>query len=72
MNISCQVDLFWTPVSLPLTFYTLAPDAYSPYCSIYLSQVAYKENLFYNQECLQSAIISFFLMTLMFDLRVIF
>ena len=44
---------------------------YSPYYSLYISQGADKENLFNNQQLLQSVIISFILMTLMCDSRVI-
>ena len=46
--------------------------AYSPYCSLYISQGADKENLFNNQELLLLEIISFILITLMCDSGVIF
>ena len=42
-------------------------QAYSPYCSLYISQGADKENLCNNQKLLQLVIISCILMTLMFD-----
>ena len=45
--------------------------AYSPYCSLYIFQGAYKENVSHNQELLELVIISFILVTLMFDLGVI-
>ena len=45
--------------------------AYSPYCSLYIFQGANKENVSHNQELLELAIISFILVTLMFDLGVI-
>ena len=45
--------------------------AYSPYCFIYISYGACKENLFENQTLLQSVIICFILLTLMFDSGVI-
>ena len=41
--------------------------AYSLYCSLYISGNADKENLFKNQELYKLVIISFILMTLMFD-----
>ena len=44
--------------------------AYSPYCSLYISLGADKENLFNNQEVLQLIIISFILLTLVCDLGV--
>ena len=37
--------------------------AYSPYCSLYISYCAGKENLFNNQEFLQLIIISFVIVT---------
>ena len=43
--------------------------AYSPYLSLDISTGSDKENLFSNQQLLQLVIISFILMTLMFDLR---
>ena len=46
-------------------------NTYSPYCSLYISLCASKENLFNNQEVLQLIIISFILMTLMCDSGVI-
>ena len=46
---------------------TLHQYAYSPYCSLYISLGANKENLSNNQELLYLVIISFILMTLMFD-----
>ena len=45
--------------------------AYSPYCSLYIFQGANKENVSHNQELLELVIISFILVTLMFDLGVI-
>ena len=42
-------------------------NAYSPYCSLYISKDDEGENLFNNQEFLQLVIISFNLMTLMFE-----
>ena len=45
--------------------------AYSPYCSLYIFQGANKENVSLNQELLELVIISFILVTLMFDLGVI-
>ena len=45
--------------------------AYSLYCSLYISWNADKENLFNNQEIYKLVIISFILMTLMFDSGVI-
>ena len=36
---------------------------YSPYCSLYISQGADKENLFHNQQFLKLKIISFTLVT---------
>ena len=45
--------------------------AYSPYCSLYIFQDANKENVSHNQELLELVIISFILVTLMFDLGVI-
>ena len=54
---------------MSLTLYI--PHAYSPYCVLYISLCAGKENLFNNQEVLQLIIISFILMTLMCDSGVI-
>ena len=54
-----------------LPFSPLYQNAYSPYCSLYISECAGKENLFNNQEVLQLIIISFTLMTLMCDSGVI-
>ena len=58
-----------------LALYTLSLDVYSQYCSIYISlYISYganKENLFNNQELLWLVIISFILLTLMRDSRVI-
>ena len=54
-----------------LPFSPLYQNAYSPYCSLYISLCASKENLFNNQEVLQLIIISFILVTLMFDSGVI-
>ena len=48
-------------------FNPLHRDAYSPYFFLYISWGANKENLFENQELLWLVIISFILMTLMFD-----
>ena len=45
--------------------------AYSLFCSLYISWNADKENLFNNQELYKLVIISFILMTLMFDSGVI-
>ena len=45
--------------------------AYSPYCSQYIFQGANKENVSHNQKLLELVIISFILVTLMFDLGVI-
>ena len=45
--------------------------AYSPYCSLYIFQGANKENVSHNQELLELVIISFILVTVMFDLGVI-
>ena len=45
--------------------------SYSPYCSLYIFQGANKENVSHNQELLELVIISFILVTLMFDLGVI-
>ena len=51
---------------------SLTPQyAYSPYCSLYISYCAGKENLFNNQEFLQLIVISFVLVTWMFDSEVI-
>ena len=51
---------------LALTLYTLMQMyANSPYCFLYNSQGADKENLFINQENIKSVIISFILMTLL-------
>ena len=42
-------------------------NAYSPFCSLYISKDDEGENLFNNQEFLQLVIISFNLMTLKFE-----
>ena len=55
--------------ALPLT--PQHQSAYSLYYSLYISYATDKENLFNNQEPLKLGIISFILMTLMSDLRVI-
>ena len=46
-------------------------NAYSPYCSVNISQGADKENLFNNQELMKLVIICFLLVILMFDSGVI-
>ena len=46
-------------------------DDYSPYCSLNISYADGRENLFYDQELLQLVVISFLLMTLMFDSGII-
>ena len=45
--------------------------AYSPYCSLYISYAADKENLFNDREAPQMVIISYFLKAFKFDLRVL-
>ena len=53
----------WRNLQTTLTLYTLTLYAYSPYCSLHVSNGNGKENLFDNQE----VIIPFILVTQMFD-----
>ena len=62
LEISCRQALPLTPQH---------QSAYSLYYSLYISYATDKENLFNNQEPLKLGIISFILMTLMSDSRVI-
>ena len=68
------IKLAWDHFNLKMLFLTLWTRhqyAYSPYCSLYISKGADKENFSNNQDLLYLVIISFILMALICDSGVI-
>ena len=75
-EFSCRISMTSAIISsykkkspVTLSLYTLTSGIIFSFCSLSISYVTNKDNLFHNQKFLKLVIISFILMTFTFDLR---